>query len=71
MNKVNVYCFKKSGKYYTHEENVEIPKGMMLFYNNFDDFIRSNCGVGKLASYEFTIVVFDHKDNNDFYTCIL
>lgn len=50
-DKVDIYCFKKSGKYYTSESNVEIPTGLMLFHDNFEDFIRGNCGVSKNSSY--------------------
>lgn len=68
MDKIDIYCFKKSGKYYTSEFNVEVPKGLMLFHDEFENFVRANCGVTISSSHEFKIVVIDNKDNKNFYT---
>lgn len=71
MDKVDIYCFKKqSGKYYTSRSGIEVPEGLKSFHDEFEDFIRENCGVSKNSSYYFDIVVIDDKDNMNFYTCM-
>lgn len=67
MNKINIYVFKPSGKYYTSNENVKVPDGLKLWNDEFEKFVRYNCGVGYEGSFSFNVVIIDDNKNEDFF----
>lgn len=68
MNEINIYVFKPSGKYYTSNENVQVPEGLKLWDDEFEEFVRYNCGVGYEGSFRFNVVVIDDNENENFFT---
>ena len=70
MNKINIYIFKPTGKYYTSNKNVQVPKELKLWDDEFEKFVRYNCGVGYEGSFSFIVVVIDDNENDDFFTIV-
>ena len=68
MNKIQIIVFKPSGKYYTSTNWLEVPNDIMLFHDEFEEFVRNNCGVYYESSFNYDLVVIDSDENDGFYT---
>ena len=68
MNKIQIIVFRASGKYYTSTNWLEVPSNIMFFHDEFEEFVRNNCGVSYESSFNYNLVVVDNDENDGFYT---
>jgi len=68
MNKIDTYCFSKTGKYKYGKCEVEVPEEMNPWDDSFIEFVRNNCEISYKDTFNYTITIIDHIDNTKFFT---
>ena len=67
MNKIQIFTFKTSGKYYTSTNWIDVPKGLMMWSPEFELFVRKNCDINYESSFGYDLVVIDNVGNENFF----
>lgn len=67
MNKIQIFVFKPTGKYYTSTKWLEVPEGFMYWEDRFEEFVRRNCDINYNSSFGYDLVIIDSDENKDFF----